>query len=126
MEDIRSKVNLVAGIGTIGAIIALIGVIMSYTGFPGCVTILDLVAFCCITLVSAASILPNRTKSYALLSIIAGIFGIILAFVIYSIIADTVDAKSFMDVGMGAWMTIGGMILQIIFSISDYRFKSSQ
>jgi hypothetical protein len=123
MADIKHRVNIVAGIAAIGAAIAFIGTVLSYMDFPEQTTILDLVIFGIVLLVALTSIKPSVDSRSAILNVIIGILAIAITSFIYMSIGNAVDAKSFMDVGIGVWLMFAGSILFTIFSISDLMFK---
>ena len=126
MDDIKYKINLVAAIAAIGAVLAFIGIVMSYTDFPGCVGILDLIIFALLIIVALGNLRPSIDRRAALLNIIVGILAIVITGLDYMHIADYAVAQSFMDVGIGIWMAFAGTIIYTIFTSSDFFFKKNQ
>ena len=123
MDDIRNKINIVAGIAAVGAAIAFIGTILSYMDFPGQTGILDLVIFGVLLIVALTNIRPSVDVKSAIINVIIGILAIVITSFIYMSIGNAVDAQSFMDVGIGVWLMFAGSILFTIFSLSDLMFK---
>ncbi len=127
MDDIRYKINVVAAIAAVGAIVAFIGCIMSWNQFPKAVGFIDMVIYGAMSFVSIANIRPTTKARSAIWNAFLGILGIAVAAVNYVRINDLVpDASSFMDVGLGIWLTFAGIIVFTIFSFSDFMFKWKQ
>ena len=123
--EIKHKYNLVAVIAAVGAILALIGIVMAYLD-PGFIDWFDLVVFALLVICAVQNIMPSIDKWRPILNIIIGIFAIIITSFDYIAIANGVKAESFMDVGYGIWIAFIGTILFTIFSISDYMYKRSE
>lgn len=123
MEELKYKVNLVAVIATVGAAIALIGVILAYNNPPGGADWLDLIVFILVTLTSASTIRPSINSKSALLNVVVGVLAIVISVLCYFRIADIVEATGFMDVGIGPWMMMAGSIIFTMFTLSDYLYK---
>ena len=123
MEDIRYKINVVAAIAAVGAIMALVGTILAWNQFPKCVGILDLIIFGLLSFVAVMSIKPTTKQTSAIWNMALGVLGIIVTTINYLRIAGEVEAETFMDVGIGIWIAFAGVILFTIFSISDFMYK---
>jgi hypothetical protein len=123
MEELKYKFNLVAVIATIGAVIALIGVILAFNNPPGGADLLDLIVFVLVTLTSASTIKPNLNTKSALMNVVVGVLAIVISVLCYFRIAEIVEAAGFMDVGIGPWMMIAGSIIFTMFTLSDYLYK---
>ena len=124
MNDIRYKINVVAAIAAVGAAIAFIGCIMSWNQFPNSVGFIDMVVFFMITFLAILNIKPNVKVGTAIWNTALGILGIVVAALKYVRIADEIpEASSFMDVGLGIWITFAGIIIYTIFCFSDTMFK---
>lgn len=123
-QEIKHKFNVVGIICTIGAAIALAGAILAYTETSK-VSILDIIVYFCVLLVGISNIRPSIDVKAAFFNVIAGVLGLIIAGVIYMNIVNAVDAQSFTDVGYGIWMIFAGMIIFIVFCISDLMYKRS-
>ena len=123
--EIKHKYNLVAVIAAVGAVLALIGIVMAYMD-PGFIDWFDLVVFALLVICAVQNIMPSIDKWRSILNIIIGIFAIIITSFDYIAIANGVEAESFMDVGYGIWIAFIGTILFTIFSISDYMYKRSE
>jgi len=126
MEEIKHKYNLVAMIAAIGAAIAFVGVIITYVKFDGRTGFLDLIVFILLVACAIQNIRPNTSKMTVALNLVVGILAAVNAGFDYMNIADYVDAKTFMDVGIGIWMTFAGLVIYMIFTISDLIFKRSE
>ncbi len=123
VEDIKHKLNLVAAIAAVGAIIAFAGVLSAYSQFPEYVNILDLIIFGLIVFISLVNIRPALYSKTLILNIVIGILAIAITVIDYIRIGDATDAQSFMDVGIGVWLMFTGSILYTIFTASDIMFK---
>ena len=123
-QEIKHKFNVVGIICTIGAAIAFAGAILAYTETSK-VSILDIIVYFCVLLVGISNIRPSIDVKAAFFNVIAGVLGLIIAGVIYMNIVNAVDAQSFTDVGYGIWMIFAGMIIFIVFCISDLMYKRS-
>ena len=124
MNDIRYKINVVAAIAAVGAIIAFIGCVMSWNQFPKSVGFIDMVVYFMISFVALLNIKPNVKVGTAIWNTMLGILGIVIAALNYVRITDEVpEASSFMDVGLGIWITFAGIIIYTIFCFSDTMFK---
>ena len=124
MDDIRYKINVVAAIAAVGAIIAFIGCVMSWNQFPKSVGFIDMVVYFMISFVALLNIKPNVKLGTAIWNTMLGILGIVIAALNYVRITDEVPgASSFMDVGLGIWITFAGIIIYTIFCFSDTMFK---
>ncbi len=123
MDDIRYKVNIIAAIAAVGAVIALIGTILSYMQFPEQTGILDLIIFILLVGTAVVNIRPSVDTRNAVLNVIIGILAIAISGFLYIDIGTYVDAQTFMDVGIGVWLMLAGSIIFTIFSISDLMYK---
>jgi hypothetical protein len=123
MDDIRYKVNIIAAIAALGAVIALIGTILSYIQFPVETGILDLIIFILLVVIAIANIRPSVNTKNAILNVVIGILAIVISGILYINIGDSVDAQTFMDVGIGVWLMFAGSIIFTIFTISDLTYK---
>jgi hypothetical protein len=123
LSEIKHKINLVAAIAAVGALIAFIGTVSAFTEFSGQIGWLDLIVFGLLVICGIQNMRPTIDKRTAILNVVVGVFAIVITAFNYMRIADFVDAKSFMDVGIGIWLSFFGTILYTIFSISDLLFK---
>jgi len=126
MEQLKYKVNLVAAIAVVGAALALIGILMSFFQFPKAVKTLDLVIFVLLVIVALSNLKPSTDWKGPILNVVVGIMTIAIVAFDYVAIGSLVDAKSFMDVGLGIWMAFAGTIIFTIFSLSDLIYKKRQ
>ena len=124
-DEIKHKFNLVAVIAAVGALIALIGIVMAYLD-PGHIGLLDLLVFSVLLICACQNIIPSLDQKRAIVNVVIGIFAIIITGLDYMEIANAVEAESFADVGYGIWLAFIGSFLYTIFSISDLLYKRSQ
>ena len=124
MDDIRSKINLVAAIGAAGAVIAFAGTVMSWTEFPKAVGFLEMAVFGILAVLGILNTRPASGLRPAVWNSALGIAAMAVAVSCYVRIADlNPEASAFMDVGLGIWLTFAGTIIFTIFSISDWTYK---
>jgi len=122
MEDIRQRLNLVALVAAVGMLIALIGIIIAGTEFPGRVNILDIIIYGLTTFVALAAVRPSEVRA-TVWNIVLGLLVIFITAINYIRIAEIAPEQSFTGVGIGIWMAFAGAFLFTIFSISDYTYK---
>ena len=107
-NEIKHKVNLVALIAAVGAIIAFIGIFSAFFQFEGQIGGLDLIVFGLLVVCALQNIRPSVDKRTVILNIVMGVFSIIITALNYRNIAEFVDAQTFMDVGIGIWLCFFG------------------
>ncbi len=124
-DEMKHRFNLVGAIAAIGALIALIGVVVAYGESPK-VSIIDVLIYALIFAVSLGNIKPNLNFKTALGNVAMGILGIAIATFMYFDIANAAEAQSFTDVGYGIWIVFIGIFLFTMFCISDAMYKKNQ
>ena len=123
LGQLKYRYNIVSIITAMGGIIALIGLIVAASEFPGHIGLLDYAVFILALLSILVNIKPNTNKTTALMIVIIGLLMIINSTFIYLNIGNAASAESFTDVGYGVWIMITGSIIYTIFALSDYSYK---
>ena len=122
-NEMKHRINMVGLIAAIGALIALIGIVIAYTEFPDTVKITQILVYVVMLLVDLDAIRPKINVSLAIADVVLSILSVVVAGLVYMNIANYVDAQVFGDVRTGIWMVFFGTILMTVFFVSDLMFK---
>ncbi len=125
-DEIKHRFNLVGMIAALGAVIALIGILIAYTENPDTVKMFDIVVFVMMAIVGLLNIRPSINVNMSTFQTVLAFLSVVVTSLIYINISTAVDAQSFMDVGYGIWIVFIGAILFTVFSISDLMYKRKQ
>jgi len=125
MSDIRNKINLIALIALIGAVMTLIGNALAITAYPEIVNWLFASASMLAIIAGILNVLPQSRMEIALVNVVIGIVNIVNTLSMYMMVVEYIGSESikFGDINIGIWISLAGGVICTIFSISDFVSK---